>query len=233
VTIRGVLYVAVATLVVGSAAVASMALYRGGSGNIPGWTKLVSPGPLSAKHAFLSGACESCHAPVNGVAGAACIACHAPAAADLAKQSTAFHAAAGGECSGCHREHAGDQRPIKMNHAALLQVATASSGAEAFGRTASDQLAADLWQFLGVPGSEQRERTALDCANCHSNREPHRELFGRDCAACHGLLSWKIAGFLHPSSTSKECSQCHQAPPSHYMGHFLMMDRTITGQEHA
>jgi len=233
VTIRGVLYVAVATLAVGSAAVASMALYRGGSGNIPGWTKLVSPGPLSAKHAFLSGACESCHAPVNGVAGAACIACHAPAAADLAKQSTAFHAAAGGECSGCHREHAGDQRPIKMNHAALLQVATASSGAEAFGRTASDQLAADFWQFLGVPGSEQRERTALDCANCHSNREPHRELFGRDCAACHGLLSWKIAGFLHPSSTSKECSQCHQAPPSHYMGHFLMMDRTITGQEHA
>ena len=27
--------------------------------------------------------------------------------------------------------------------------------------------------------------------------------------------------------------QCHQAPPSHYMMHFEMMDRTITGQEHA
>nr|WP_063684812.1 cytochrome c3 family protein [Bradyrhizobium stylosanthis] len=232
-TIRGLLYVVAATLALGGAAVASIALYRGGSGIISGWTRFVSPGPLSAKHAFLSDQCESCHAPVKGVAGAACIACHAPSAADLAKPSTAFHAVAGAECSGCHREHAGERRPIRMNHASLLQVTMPPSGGRLFGRAAADQLTADLKEFLGLPGSEQRERTALDCANCHSNQEPHRELFGRDCAECHGLTSWKIAGFLHPSPTSRDCAQCHQAPPSHYMGHFLMMDRMIAGQEHA
>uniref|UniRef100_UPI00397B908C OpgC domain-containing protein n=2 Tax=Bradyrhizobium TaxID=374 RepID=UPI00397B908C len=81
--------------------------------------------------------------------------------------------------------------------------------------------------------SERTERAALDCAGCHSNREPHSGLFGRECAACHALASWKVVGFLHPSPTSKDCAQCHQAPPSHYMGHFIMMDRVIAGQEHA
>ncbi|MFB6463216.1 cytochrome c3 family protein [Bradyrhizobium tunisiense] len=231
VTIRGALYVVVATLAVAGAAVASIGLYRGSPG--PGWTKLVSPGPLSAKHAFLSDRCESCHAPIKGVEAAACIACHAPSAADLAKQSTAFHALGGGQCSGCHREHQGGLRPIRMNHASLLQVAMPASGKKVFDRSTANQLRADLTDFLGLPKSERTERAALDCAGCHSNREPHSGLFGRECAACHALASWKVVGFLHPSPTSKDCAQCHQAPPSHYMGHFIMMDRVIAGQEHA
>ncbi|MCA1384700.1 cytochrome c3 family protein [Bradyrhizobium sp. BRP05] len=231
-TVRGMLYVVVATLAVAGAAVASIALYRGNPGLVPGWTRLVSPGPLSAKHAFLSDRCESCHTPVKGVEAAACITCHAPSAVDLAKQSTAFHAVVGGQCSGCHREHAGGLRPISMNHASLLQVTMAASGKEVFDRTAVDQMRADLTEFLRLPKSDWPEKAALDCANCHSNREPHRGLFGRECADCHALASWKIAGFLHPSPTSKDCAQCHQAPPSHYMGHF-MMDRMIAGQEHA
>ncbi|MBC9979354.1 class III cytochrome C family protein [Bradyrhizobium sp. INPA_01384B] len=232
-TIRSVLYVVAATLAVASAAVASIALYQGGSGTIPGWTRLVNPGPLSGKHAFLSETCESCHTPTRGVDAAACISCHGTAAADLGKPSTAFHAAAGGQCSGCHREHAGELRPIRMNHASLLQLAMPPSGTMVFDQSAADQMTADLKEFLGLPKSEQREQAALDCANCHSNREPHRALFGRNCADCHGLTSWKVAGFLHPSPTSRDCAQCHQAPPSHYMGHFIMMDRTIAGQEHA
>ncbi|MBR1127903.1 class III cytochrome C family protein [Bradyrhizobium iriomotense] len=232
-TIRGVLYVVVATLAIASAAVASIALYRGSPGIVQGWTGLVSPGPLSAKHAFLSDRCESCHAPIKGVEAAACITCHAPSAADLAKQSTAFHAVVGGQCSGCHREHSGDLRPIRMDHASLLQVTMPAAGKKVLDRTSADQLRADLTEFLGLPRSDRPERAALDCANCHSNREPHRGLFGRECADCHGLASWKIAGFLHPSPTSKDCAQCHQAPPSHYMGHFIMMDRTIAGQERA
>lgn len=232
-TIRGVLYAVVATLAVASAAVVSIALYRGSSELVPGWTRFVMPGPLSGKHAFLSDRCESCHTPVRGVDAAACISCHAPSAADLAKQSTAFHAAAGTQCSGCHLEHMGELRPIRMDHAALLQVAAAGSGTKLFDRSAADRLTADLKEFLGLPKSERREKAALDCASCHTNREPHRELLGRDCADCHGLASWKIAGFLHPSPTSRDCAQCHQAPPSHYMGHFVMMDRMITGQEHA
>nr|WP_246562940.1 class III cytochrome C family protein [Bradyrhizobium liaoningense] len=189
------------------------------------------PGPLSGKHAFLSDRCESCHTPVKGADTAACISCHASSAGDLGKQSTAFHATAGGQCSGCHIEHMGDLRPIRMDHAPLLQMS--SSGRTLFERATADRLTAELKQFLGLPKSDRRERAELDCANCHSNREPHRALFGRECADCHGLSSWKVVGFLHPSPTSRDCAQCHQAPPSHYMGHFVMMDRMIAGQEHA
>jgi len=74
---------------------------------------------------------------------------------------------------------------------------------------------------------------ALDCFGCHSNRSPHRDLMGQDCAACHGETTWKIAGFKHPSSSSIECAQCHQAPPSHYMGHFHMISMMVAHQEHA
>src|ERR1041385_617233 len=95
------------------------------------------------------------------------------------------------------------------------------------------RMAADLREFLGLPKFEEREKASLDCATCHSNREPHRGLFGRECGSCHQQDSWKIAGALHPSPTSKDCAQCHQAPPSHYMEHFVMMDQMITGREHA
>src|SRR5205807_8299231 len=47
--------------------------------------------------------------------------CHSTAAADLAKQPTAFHADVQ-DCRGCHVEHAGAIRPIKMDHAALLGI---------------------------------------------------------------------------------------------------------------
>lgn len=42
-----------------------------------------------------------------------------------------------------------------------------------------------------------------------------------------------IARCLHSSPTSKDCAQCHQGPPSHYMEHSVMMDKMITGQERA
>jgi len=222
--------VVVATLAVASLAAISVGLYRGGSAGVPGWTEAVAPGPLSERHAFLSDRCETCHTPTRGVEAAACIACHTTAAKELGKQSTAFHAT-NRECRGCHLEHRGGVRPIAMDHAFLLPTGGQGSGTTA--GAVADRMAGDLREFLGLLKSDERERAALDCANCHSNRDPHRGLFGRECAGCHGLNSWQIAGFLHPSPTSKDCAQCHQAPPSHYMGHFIMMDRMITGQEHA
>lgn len=228
-SVRAMVYAAAAILAVAGVVAISFGLYRGGSLALPGWTKAVVPGPLSVKHAFLSDKCETCHTPTKGVAATTCISCHATAATALGKQSTAFHAATA-ECRGCHVEHAGGVRPIRMNHAALLR-STVFAGAPA--RTATDQMVSDIREFLGLAGSGDREGASLDCAGCHSNREPHRALFGPDCAGCHGLNSWKIAGFLHPSPASKDCAQCHQAPPSHYMGHFVMMDRMMTGQMHA
>ncbi|MGJ4943944.1 class III cytochrome C family protein [Bradyrhizobium sp. HKCCYLS1011] len=232
-SIRGPLYSIVAILAVVGAAIVSATVYRGGSQAVSGWTSVVAPGPLSAKHAFLSGRCEDCHTPVKGVDAASCIACHAPSAKELGKQSTVFHAAAGMQCRGCHLEHTGSARPTRMDHASLLQATRPSGDLEQSARIFADQVIVDLKEFVGVPKSEGREKAELDCAGCHGNREPHRRLFGRECGGCHELGSWKIAGFLHPSPTSKDCAQCHQAPPSHYMEHFVMMDRMITGQEHA
>lgn len=76
----------------------------------------------------------------------------------------------------------------------------------------------------GMPVSPLAEKFGLDCASCHRNREPHRDPFGRECGTCHETSSWRIAGFLYASPASKECAQRHQAPLSHYMMHFQMID---------
>lgn len=230
--VRAFVYTICVTLAVAGTAAISVALYRDGSLAVSGWTDAVLPGSLSQKHAFLSDKCESCHTPTKGIEAAACISCHTTAAADLGKQSTAFHATSK-ECRGCHLEHKGSTRPTRMDHATLLRIGAFPQDPTISARTIGEQMAADLKEFLRLPKSGEREKASLDCANCHSNREPHRGLFGRDCTSCHELDSWRIARFLHPSPASKDCAQCHQAPPSHYMEHFVMMDKMITGQEHA
>jgi hypothetical protein len=227
---RALVYTVLVTLAVAGVAEVIVVLYRDGSPAISGWTDAVLPGPLSTSHAFLSDRCETCHTPTKGIEAFACISCHATAAADLAKQSTVFHATSKG-CRGCHLEHTGDARPTRLDHALLVRIG--GFGSNALPQTISEQMLTDLEEFLELPKSDEHEKGSLDCASCHSNREPHRGLFGSDCASCHDLNSWRIARFLHPSPTSKDCAQCHQAPPSHYMEHFIMMDQMITGQERA
>lgn len=53
----------------------------------------------------------------------------------------------------------------------------------------------------------------LVCTACHL--DAHREKFGDDCRECHGLESWNVAGFSHPSEEGRNCNRCHQAPLSH------------------
>nr|WP_256476233.1 cytochrome c3 family protein [Siccirubricoccus soli] len=228
-----------------------VAVHRAGSERVPLWTATASPGPLSAAHDFLGAECESCHVPTRGVEAASCLTCHATAAPELVtKPSTAFHASIG-ECGGCHVEHQGrSRRPVNMDHAVLVAAGharaaeTSSGGAQPGGRGFGHSLAR-LRALLGGSGADlggsilaprplpAGEANRLDCAGCHANRDPHRTLFGRDCQGCHTIAAWTVGGFRHPSPRSRDCVQCHQAPPSHYMMHFEMMDRTITGQEHA
>lgn len=177
-----------------------------------------------------------------------CNTCHAAAAPELlTKPATAFHANIG-ECAGCHVEHRGrDRRPINMDHAVLAVVGHARAAVAEAGEAASNEpglshVMATLRASLAGGGADLAggplDRRALpatllatlDCAGCHANRDPHRTLFGRECQTCHNVDTWSIAGFRHPSPRSQDCAQCHQAPPSHYMMHFGMMDRGITGQ---
>lgn len=204
---------------------------------------MVSPGQLSAGHAFLANNCVACHTPNAGVKAANCIACHANNRSLLQRQPTAFHVDVR-SCTPCHIEHQGlDRRPRQMDHAAfarqgLFQLAGAS-------RTGGNQDAARIriasWISSRTgnaalpPGhpTTTPEETALNCATCHSNQDRHGGLFGTDCIQCHLTTVWTVPEFRHPPPTSTSCVQCHQAPPSHYMMHFQMISMKVAGQEHA
>ena len=194
--------------------------------------RMVSPGPLSAKHAFLGASCASCHTPGVGVERAACVVCHANDSRLLGRQPTAFHATVA-SCSGCHVEHdATRSRPIVMNHELLATLGTVGARRDttalSFPRSSLESETKG-GQFPLLRRGEER----LDCASCHATKDPHRELFGRDCATCHATASWNIPRFQHPSSRSVMCVQCHQAPPSHYMEHFRMVSRVVARQPDA
>lgn len=228
----GLLYAALISLAVAAAITVILGLYRSGSTSVSAWPVLFKPGSLSAKHAFLGDRCESCHTPLRGVEATSCIACHSTAAVNLAKQSTAFHASIQ-DCRGCHVEHQAASRPIRMDHAALLHIGSHSMESSPSRPPVSRQMVEDMAAFLGMRMSRQAENVNLNCATCHSTRDPHRELFGRQCSGCHETTTWRVAGFLHPSPTSRDCAQCHQAPPSHYMMHFEMVSKSVARQEHA
>src|SRR3546814_9642600 len=82
------------------------------------------------------------------------------------KQSTQFHAKAT-QCTSCHVEHEGERGIIRMDHAALLDMAK--------------------WrQPLAGMSTNTRSltsETALNCASCHAFSDPNQGLFGTDCAS--------------------------------------------------
>lgn len=229
------LYVALGALGLAAAVFVPVAIYRSGTPVLPIWGSAASPGPLSAAHTFLGAQCESCHTPDRGIKAESCITCHAPDAAVLAKQSTAFHATIQ-DCSGCHIEHQGTEvRPVRIDHSVLTTVGVRAAHDGTIPRQFATADATAIRHFLaGATGSgPATDANVLDCASCHSFRDKHLGLFGQQCADCHATETWKITGFLHPSPKSQECNQCHQAPPSHYMMHFAMMDQGISGQKNA
>ena len=178
-----------------------------GSESVAGWPGLVSPGPLSPAHQMLEGKCSSCHTPHKGVEAKNCLTCHA--GADFADQQSArFHASAT-QCTSCHVEHDGGKSIVKMDHAVLLMH-------QRWARAADERRRS--------PASSDPMKV-LDCASCHSNRDPHAGLFGKTCNTCHSVESWSIKEFRHPVSSNRECSQCHKPPPSHLMEHFRMVSQ--------
>lgn len=233
-----VIYVAVTLGAFGAALAVPYLTHDRGSASVPGWQSMVNPGALSGKHQFLVGDCEACHTPHAGPTADKCIACHANNAELLGRQPTAFHADLGkreqgvggeGDCRGCHVEHLGiAHRPTTMDHTVLAAIGVKSRPLRKGASLSS----------LPVqhPRIEPAE-TALDCNACHANQDPHRSLFGTDCASCHATSvaqgGWTIPEFHHPSPLSTDCAQCHQAPPSHYMEHFQMVSMKIAGIEHA
>jgi hypothetical protein len=216
------------------------------------WQHMVTPGELSKGHAFLDSNCAACHTPVKGVEAKNCIVCHADNLAVLQRQPSAFHADIG-ECSSCHLEHQGRvASTTKMDHVALARIgikqlerAPQRGGADAaqikrwLDEVAnSPQPGTSQPAITGVTAQFahshlQPEEALLNCASCHSTKDRHRGLFGKDCAQCHATAKWTLPDFRHPSAASQSCSQCHQAPPSHYMMHFEMISAKVAGKPHA
>ncbi len=218
-------------------AIAGMLMFVPNAQLVDAWQSSVSPGTLSPKHAYLGNRCTACHEPAVGVTVAKCTSCHANSEQLLGRQPTAFHASIT-ECTACHIEHvSGSVRPRLMDHVALAGI-----GARALERASPTdaESAATLHSiktWLHIRSPEQfdsdNSRIALNCAGCHDRRDPHFKRFGSDCGLCHLLESWAVPGYQHPSPRSQQCVQCHQAPPSHYMGHFAMISQRVAGKEHA
>lgn len=196
------------------------------------WKGWVNPGPLSKSHAFLTEKCESCHTPYKGPEATACLSCHAENPRLLETQDTAFHADIG-TCAGCHVEHQGeDRRPISMDHQVLAKAGIDLSAKASGAPEKTSPLLADLQRYLaGIEHGKAKggspEAEVLQCSSCHSKQDPHQNQFGSDCASCHSTKVWSIPEFVHPSPNTRDCNQCHQAPPSHYMEHFTMMSQPI------
>lgn len=206
-------------------------VHRSESASVAGWQGLVMPGPLTAKHQFIAAQCESCHTPHVGVEAKNCIACHTSSPGILSKQSTAFHGTIS-TCRGCHVEHEGGAMLTAMQHATLAAAGYRQERKDRDAWTAIGQLVR-FAEAMGARPDHREDIAHLACAGCHSNKDPHRGLFGAGCGTCHGVTTWTIAGFRHPSPASMDCAQCHQAPPSHYMMHFEMVSEKVAGKEHA
>lgn len=204
--------------------------------------RAVNPGKLSQSHAFLENNCAACHTPTKGVEAMNCIVCHANDDNILQREPTAFHADIG-NCKDCHSEHGGRHAKMtEMDHNVFANIGrkqlekSASEDSEfaavlAWLKAADDFPKKTSSDFVH-PALTTSER-ALNCASCHSNDDRHFGLFGNNCASCHETKKWSLPKFRHPSASSQDCAQCHQAPPSHYMGHFNMISAKVAGKPHA
>lgn len=124
-----------------------------------------------------------------------------------------------------------------MDHVELAKVGarTLARASRSDADSAATLKSLETWLRIRSPDQldASTAREALNCAGCHDRRDPHFKQFGSDCAQCHALESWIVPGYQHPSSRSKECVQCHQAPPSHFMEHFSMISQKFARKEHA
>lgn len=223
----GILYTALIAAAVLLGVAIPLLVHAHGGGAVSGWQDLVNPGALSDAHRPFGDTCETCHTPHAGVEPRTCIACHA-ATSFGDNQSTRFHAAAG-QCTSCHFEHEGNAGVTRMDHDALLvgRFWTPLPAAGQQGAPPSQGTDAARAITGTRPGGAQ---PSLDCASCHSNRDPHRGLFGAQCSACHLVTAWTVAGFRHPPPSSTQCAQCHQPPRSHLMEHFEMVSQRVAGE---
>jgi len=175
------------------------------SGQVPGCPECHEPGGSWRSVAF--------EHPVefaldDGHDGVTCRRCH----------SMADFAAASSECRACHD---GDAPPRHFpGPCSQCHSAAAWTGAEldAGAHAAVGFPLRFAHARLGCEACHATARSGLSrCIDCHESEDPHRNLLGDDCAACHRENSWSRSTFNHRQTgwplrsehALAECNDCH------------------------
>jgi hypothetical protein len=51
---------------------------------------------------------------------------------------------------------------------------------------------------------------------CHAEDDPHQGANGTVCSTCHIAESWQAVSFDHSTIGTRDCADCHEAPPEHF-----------------
>ena len=191
----------------------------------------ISPGPLSAPHASLSGPtqCSSCHKVGLGTAALKCQECHTEIAQELT-QTKGLHGkfANNEQCAQCHSEHNGRDFPLIHWVPSEKDFDHNQTGYPLQGKHAGltcnqcHSAAHVVGPNRGLIKMQDLNRTFLglseDCGSCHE--DVHKGQLGQNCLQCHNFVDWKGAkNFDHSKSryplsgdhAHVACEKCHTA----------------------
>jgi len=179
--------------------------------------KILSPGPLTAKHAKLENDCAKCHSSFDkSKQNSLCLSCHKEVANDIDKHQ-GLHgsgiASQGKKCSSCHTEHKGRDFDIRQldkasfNHNRLTDFPLVASHANP--KVTCESCHGSYKDYYLTP---------RDCFSCHKEKDSHDGRLGQDCSICHKPTVWKDASFDHNKTYFKlqgrhqklSCLECHK-----------------------
>jgi predicted CXXCH cytochrome family protein len=203
----------------------------------PARADIFSPGPLSRPHAQLEGLanCTKCHQAGEQLSQAHCLECHKELRPSLVAGKGLHGRIPPPErdCEKCHHEHQGREfKIVDWGAAGRKGFDHARTGYQLEGKHAKADCARchdhRLVTDAAVRATVEKGRlshlgTPVACGACHVDE--HRGQLGpegRDCARCHGAVTWKPARFDHARTAYKlegkhakvACQKCHADQPA-------------------
>jgi hypothetical protein len=124
--------------------------------------------PLTGAHA--SATCAGCHGIGNAIRkpSRTCIGCHANDDVHKGRNGT--------NCASCHNSR--DWKQNSFDHNSMTRFALTGAHKPLECAACHKQPA----HIVHLP---------IACIGCHADDDPHKGKFGKDCASCHNVVSWK------------------------------------------